>query len=279
MRAFLRLLLATTLAYLTSSVSGQAVPQGTVYFLNVPESIKRPGVLMTQMLRGNERARIFWHYKNDTGQEQVFLLSVEGESRLLRVGHAVFGSPSAAGTEAMLRFQRSDPLNRPARLVVRVRVGRGQTISGVAEGVWNQQSALVARMGNGAEVAGIVRITSPFLFFEERCRVSSEQMGYIRVGESKPGHIAGDYGSTVRVTATYQATKRGRVRISFSPRGGPLTLVYRYNGEVRQSPRVRAKAEQRLMDVWLEPGTSVSLDVYPMGGFNYPVEFRYRVVP
>jgi hypothetical protein len=278
MGAFLRLLLATTLAFLANSVSGQTVPQGTVYFLNVPETIKRPGLVMTQTLRANERARIFWHYKNDTGREQLFLLKTEGECRLLRVGYAVSGSPSVAGTEAMLRFQRSVPLDRPVCLVVRVRVGRGQTISGVAEGIWGQPTPLVAQMGEGAEVAGIARITSPFLFFEERCQVGPGQMGRIRVGEAKPGHIAGDYGSTVRVTAVYQGKKRGRVRISFSPRGGPLTLVYRYNGEVRQSLRVRAKSEQHLMEVCLEPGESVSLDVYPMGGFNYPVEFRYRVV-
>jgi hypothetical protein len=60
-------LLATTLAFLANSVSGQVVPQRTVYFLNAPETIKRPGLVMTQTLRANERARIFWHYKNDTG--------------------------------------------------------------------------------------------------------------------------------------------------------------------------------------------------------------------
>ena len=278
MGALSRLLLATTLAVFANSVNGQAVPQGTVYFLNVPESINRPGIVMTQTLRPNERARIFWHYKNDTGHEQLFVLSAEGETRNLRVGFAASPSPPAAGREAMLRFQRSDPPEKPVRLITQVRVGRGETISGVAEGVWSQSAALLAQMGEGEALEDIARITSPFLFFEEQCQVGVGQAGRIRIGESKPGHISGDYGSTIRVTATYQGKKRAKVRLSFSPRGGPLTLVYRYNGEVRQSPPVRAKGEQRLLDVWLEPGESVSLDVYPLGGFNYPVEFRYRVV-
>jgi hypothetical protein len=278
MRAPLRLLLATTLAVFAHSVIGQTVPRGTVYFLNVPESVRRPGIVMNQVLRPSERARIFWHYKNDTGREQLFVLTSEGDARNLRTGFAVSSSPSAAGTAAMLQFQHSDPSEKPLRLEVRARVGRGQTISGVAEGVWGQSSTLVAQMGEGKELHGIVRIISPFLFVEERCHVSAGQMGRIRVGESRPGRIAGDYGSTIRVTAIYHGKKHGKVRISFSPRGGPLILVYRYNGKVRQSQRVRAKGEQRLVDVWLKPGELVSLDIYPLGGFNYPVELRCRVI-
>jgi len=277
MKTLVRLSLAVLLACFIPVLGYSSTPRGVIYFLNVPETIKKPGVLMSQKINPLERSRIFWHYKNATGRSQLFELSADGIAKHYRAGFHVSSVPANAGTEGMMNFQRFLPSITGQRISIKAWVPSGYTISGVAEGVWDKASNLVAKLGAGPEVDGIAKIISQHLFLEEKIIFSAAQQGVFRVGESRPGHIPGNYGSTIRLWARYYGPIRKKARISFSPRGGNAVLIYRLDGRLVRTSKARAKSDYFLFYKWLNPDESFYIDVYPIGGFNYPLELRVRV--
>ena len=274
MRKLMRITGITTLLMLSSLTQGQQPPQGTIYFLNVPETIRKSGVVNEQKIQDSGRSRIFWHYRNGTGKTQQFTLQVSEKTVGLRMGQGVSFSPPTAGTQAMMRFLQSSPRSE-AYLKTSVSVPKGYTVSGVAEGHWKTGAIIKASLGKGAPVPGIEKIVSPYLFVDNCVTLTSNQAAHLKVGQNKPGHIPGNYGSTVRVSVQSKLPKRIKIRVAFSPRGGPLNLVYIYNGKIACSPRIAAKKEHTLFHAWVDPGQKISLDIYPLGGFNYPAEIRF----
>jgi hypothetical protein len=205
--------------------------KGTVYFLNVPETIKTAGVVRTQMIRGGEISRIFWHYKNATGATQKFSLVISGDVSALHSGQYVSSMPGIAGTEAMYSFLNNKPAS--GQLALNIDVPNGKVVSGIAEGIWTVDSALTASMGSGMEVSGIKNATNPHLTVDSFCTVS--RIGKtikLRLCGDKPGHLAGDYGSMQRITIESKIDKKIILKVAFSPRGGEASCIYEINGRV-----------------------------------------------
>jgi hypothetical protein len=272
-----RLLCATMLSVLAAISAGKDNPEGMIYFLNIPETIRKPGIIHEQKILKDGRSRIFWHYKNSTNSAQQFNIRLSEKNAGTRFGQSVSSSPPTAGTRAMLNFLKSSP--RPEKyLNETVVVPRGYTVSGVAEGIWNKGATIKANLGKGNKVPGIVQVANPHLFVEQVAVLSSTKTVKLSIGQNKPGHISGNYGSTIRTSFKSNLAIKTKIRVSFSPRGGPLNLIYIYNGKVICSPRVAAKKDYTLFYVWLSSGQQVNLDVYPLGGFNYPVEIRFTPI-
>lgn len=252
-----------------------SLAQGAVYFLNVPESIRTPGTIHSTAVGAGERSRVFFHYCNKTGKDQKFTLDIEEEMGSLRTGIATAFFPGEAGTKGMNRFLADKPHKGKASLVTVVK--RGWTVSGVVEGVSEKPSKIVATMGEGPLLSNIQYITSPYLFWQDVRPITHGETVKFRIGERIEGHIAGDYGSTIRVGVVQKAEKESVLTVSVSPRGGDLVFVYNYLGKILNTPTLRAKRDKKLFSRKVAPGETVTLDAFPIGGYNYPVEVIFRL--
>lgn len=272
-------------------------PSGTLYFLNEPESVCKPGTVARQPLLRKGRARIFFHFRNCTGKAQVFTLAVNKtvnktangteskagealeimEARQVRAAFAVDGEPEQAGIRAAHAFMTQNPAK--GGISLRVRVEPLQTVSGIAEGTCDEEGVILAQMGEGDVVRGMKVVANAWIFESFERKMGSSASWKLRLGEDREGRIAGDYGSTLRVGVENVSGKTSRLRIVVSPRGGDLALAYRDQHRVLRTPMLAARSRRELLSRVLRPGEKFSLDLIPAGGFNYPVEFRLLLDP
>ena len=272
----LALCLALCLFALSACLPGPMAAAGTLYFLNSPERVQRPGLLATISLPPDKLARVFFHYKNATGATQRFEVRTSQPLARARWSCQSAYVPGHAGSSAGEHFFWIRPKRHPVRLRLACALRPGMIVSGIVDGTPIRTSEFVVRMGAGQRAPyANVRTTDRIAVDYHFSLTNRNRQQKIRIGGPAPGYVAGSYGRTIRLHARIQ--RPGTVRLVFSPRGGPMRFVYIHNGAIHILPGCLAQRHYELFDIPAGPQDTV--EIIPMGGYCYPIQLSYYLTP
>ena len=87
-----------------SSLSANNVTTKRLVFLNFPEKVTQSGELGKQTIKNASNTRIFFHYLNATGREQVFNFKFKGKLEKYKYAVDTNFEPGLAGSNAAKKF-------------------------------------------------------------------------------------------------------------------------------------------------------------------------------
>ena len=267
------LALAAVLSLKGYAALAQPKTKGTLYFLNDPESIKAAGVLNSFAVRASERTRIFFHYRNATKGAQRFGLSALVPFSGLVSGVAKSPNPGTAGSKATQLFMKALPNSAASALCVSLTLKADETISGIIEGYPLRNGFVVVRMGEGTAIPGAKIYTTKSVLEPHYISLTGKSVSF-RFGDRPVNQIAGQYGTTIMMSAKNVTHKTMWLSVSVSARGGALTFPYLYRGTVFLTALLKPRLYYRLFIVDLRPDEVFRLDTIPSGGWSYPIEVK-----
>jgi hypothetical protein len=243
----------------------------TLYFLNSPEAVQKPGTLTDMSLPG-KKCRVFFHYINCTSHPQHFMLTVSMPMSSAKLGWGVSGDPGTAGCIAATQFLKASASAKEQKIAVSVHLDEGVTISGIIEGDPGREARLVCRMGDITHNT-VWRVASmPLAEAVYSVAVEPGIAKVVRIGQKQSGHIDGDYGVTYTVQIKNSMATALRVSLVVSPRGGGMRVAYRLAGTVHQTPHLKAYGSYEVASMLISPGQTLEFNTIPEGGFSYPLE-------
>jgi hypothetical protein len=272
---------------LLGAVPSRAADQ--LLFCNQPERLTARGAYADAQLEAGREYRIFFHYRNASGNTAPLVVAFEGTpgkplTVLARKGIAdPHARPPIAGRQATARFlNRSERSYRGSgRVRFPMTLRPGQVASGVLSARLPEQGArLRIYFGNNHRVvtgARVVAVEAPRREYQVSLTAKASRQFY-RIGIPDPElrkQIDGTYGFVYRFKLT--APPGRKVRIAFSPRGGQSGMVALVGGVLRQSPIVAHSLWSTVTDTFIgKDGLIVT--TLPFGGVFYPVELVFRLL-
>ena len=269
------LIVLTALLFLVSLPCMALVRRdGTLYFLNAPERVTRPGTLAALTLPGRKKARIFFHYVNCTHQGQRFEVLSSSAILHARCASNYDYDPGHAGSTTGAHFFSQQPHTCYPPVLIRCQLAPGMVVSGILDGYPARQTMLSCRMGSGASVPSGRVLTTQVAKDIQMALSGYRQSASVRVGESHKGDVDGEYGRSVRVHA--KVDHPCRLRVTVSPRGGHIRFVYRHNGSVHEMVGCMAMHWYELFSIPIKDRDTI--EIIPSGGYCYPVLLSYQLL-
>ena len=283
-------------------------------YSNNPESVREMGTLFEGLVPQDGPARLLFHHQNRLGRMMTFQIFVvnprdsPADVQLVGGEAGPFIDPVQAGHRAGQRYLSAIQQDlglvaripgRSARVLVNVRVGRDQTISGIYT---------LRILGGGPLVTQVVASegpASPTLppNLVERARLEphtyptpqksqsyeyrvGQRWAFIHVGRvpiqsgGKTRRLDGNYGVLYRVTVElHNPTDTAQtVRLLMSPDAGLARGVFIIDGQLIEAPQISPPIEAELWKKKLEPGERrrLTIEAMPVGGSNYPISLVVR---
>ena len=249
----------------------------TLHYLNIPESVRVPGIIGQGVILPGAHARIFFHFANKTSGDLTFKLSTDEMLKNHKSSLSTEYFPGDAGSKAVSRFLWDHSIASPARIDLSQVVKPGWTISGIVEGDATKVTSYVASLGDGPVVPGMVTLTSNLPEWCSSFTLLDQQTKRILIGEKHSG-IDGDYGCTDIIQIKSGAKVARKLKITISPRGGSASVPYTINNNLRNTGLLQARSKN-VIYCPINPGETLTFTTIPAGGFNYPVRIEVSLSP
>ena len=272
---FMALLLFGILA--VSSLSASNVTTKRLVFLNFPEKVTRSGELGKQTIKKTSNTRIFFHYLNATGRDQVFNLNFEGKFTDFKSGIAVDKEPGFAGAKANSAFFKAQrkSIDNPK---LSITLPNKSTVSGIADATFDQGDSWLCEMGSGYAIEGIKIITTDNFHKRININLFNNKPNFYRLGDNRNDVIPGDYGFNYNFEVRNTTSKKKMLLCYFDPRGGKMTGVFNVEDKVFYIKEVLPKTTTKFYHKILEPKENISIEYIPTGGYSYPIELKFKLI-
>jgi len=263
-------------AYLLGAVvysqNVSVVSDEKLYYLNKPESIRSAGLLAKFETKSAKNTRIFFHFINKTGKTQDFVLHINNSVSNFRMGYGTSFSPGAAGVAASLTFMQCEPKQKDGGVDFKIRIKPMMVISGICEGFVPEKTQVMSYFGSPPENK-LYEVESSVNVNENIDIALSPDTPVIRIGTKRKDYIVGDYGTTFKLNITSTFEKAKKFKLVMSPRGGHLSLCFKYKDKVITTPVVAAKKQHTVCVFEILPNETYVFETILVGGYAYPVDF------
>jgi hypothetical protein len=276
MKNFLMALLLFGILAVSGSTSNLATSKRLV-FLNFPEKVIKSGELGKQTIKNTSNTRIFFHYLNATGREQVFNLKFEGSFKDFKSGMAIDREPGFAGAKANSSFFKAQrkSIDNPK---LSISLPHRATISGIVDATFDQGDKWHCEMGSGQPVEGIKIVSTDNFHKLFKIDLNDKKPYYYRLGDNRNDIIPGDYGFNYNFSIKNKTSSKKLLICYLDPRGGKITGVFNADGKVITTKEINPRDVTKFYDRFLEPNESIDLSYVPTGGYSYPINLKFKLI-
>jgi hypothetical protein len=245
-------------------------------FLNIPEKIVSPGILGKQTIKNTSNTRIFFHYLNATGRDQVFNLRFEGNFFNFKSAIASDFEPGIAGAEASAAFFKAKEkiIKNP---IVTLNVPNNHTVSGIAEAKFIPGEKWLCELGTTKTIIESKIITIDK--FDRNVEISlNDKPIWYRLGDNRKSSIPGNYGYHFNFNVVNKSSKKKMLVCYLNPRGGKITGVFNVNKQIISTEELLPKTENKFYHKILDSNENISLEYIPTGGYCYPIQIKFKLL-
>lgn len=276
-KIFLALLLFGILV-ISGSTAYDSVLAKRLVFLNFPEKVEESGKLGKQIINEPSNTRIFFHYLNATGREQVFNFKLKGNFKNFRAAVETNEEPGIAGSKAIKNF-----LNAKAKSVSNPQlikeVANGDTVSGIIEAKMDKGNSWNCRLGEGEEVDGIKIINVDDFDRDIQAELKDNKPFEFRLGDNRKDTIPGHYGYNYNFLIKNTSDKDKMLLCFVNSRAGKMTAVFKVGeDDVISTGEVQPKRDIKFHNQLIRPNETLSIQYLPTGGYSYPIELKFKTI-
>ena len=260
-----------------SSLSANNVTTKRLVFLNFPEKVTQSGELGKQTIKNASNTRIFFHYLNATGREQVFNLKFEGKFNDFKSGIAIDKEPGFAGAKANSSFFKAKrkPIENPKLTIT---LPDRMTVSGIVDASFSQGNKWLCEMGTGEPVKGIKIITTDNFHKSFKIDLTNYKPSFYRLGDNRSDIIPGDYGFNYNFEIKNKTNSRKVLLCYLDPRGGKMTGVFNANNKTITTEEINPRDVTKFYHKIVEANETVDLHYVPTGGYSYPINLKFKLI-
>lgn len=276
-KIFLALLLFGILV-VSGSTAYDSVLAKRLVFLNFPEKVEESGKLGKQIINEPSNTRIFFHYLNATGREQVFNFKLKGNFKDFRSAVETNEEPGIAGSKAIKNF-----LNAKAKSVSNPQlikeVANGDTVSGIIEAKMDKGNSWHCRLGEGEEVDGIKIINVDDFDRDIQAELKDNKPFEFRLGDNRKDTIPGHYGYNYNFSIKNTSAKDKMLLCFINSRAGKMTAVFKVGeDDVISTGEVQPKQDVKFHNQLIRPNETLNIQYLPTGGYSYPIELKFKTI-
>jgi hypothetical protein len=277
MKKFFMALLLFGIFAISCFSSGEIKIAKRLVFLNFPEKVETSGELGKQTIKNTSKTRIFFHYLNATGRDQVFKLKFDGKFNDFKSGFGYNKEPGFAGSQANSAFFKSiqKQISNPQ---ITQSISHNTTISGIVEATFQSGTKWSCNMGPGEPVDGIKIISTDKFDKKIKIDLTNNKPIYYRLGDNRTDLIPGDYGFNYNFSLENKTSNKKMLICYFNPRGGKMTGVFNVGDKVFFTKEVLPKITTKFYHKIVLPKEKISLEYIPTGGYSYPIELKFKLI-
>ena len=272
--ALLSKFLFTAKFVLSFYVSSVASSQNHFVYLNMPETLTKPGIVHKKQFTKDTKARYFVHFKNGTNSSQSFSFKSKYAIDNFKKSFSSNIRPEYSGARSVYNFLTSKPsdtkLNATSTLLPE------ETISGIFEGDFQKGDTLLCTFGKSNQELDNVDIYQLDYKFDFSYDLDLNKQVTYKLGSGIENTVAGQYGSDI--TIKIMPKKNGLLRLSFSPRGGSGLLVYQNRGKIFMTKLLPAKKEYYALCISVDKNKPETFTFIPTGGLNFPIQLNFKLI-
>ncbi len=255
-------------------ISSVASSQNHFVYLNMPETLTKPGIVHKKQFTKDTKARYFVHFKNGTNSSQSFSFKSKYTIDNFKKSFSTNIRPEYSGARSVYNFLTSKPsdtkLNATSTLLPE------ETISGIFEGDFQKGETLLCTFGKSNQELDNVDIYQLDYKFDFSYDLDLNKQVTYKLGSGIEGTVAGQYGSDITIKITPK--KNGLLRLSFSPRGGSGLLVYQNRGKIFMTKLLPAKKEYDALCISVDKNKPETFTFIPTGGLNFPIQLNFKLI-
>jgi len=246
-------------------------------FLNFPEKVLKSGNLGKQTIKESSKTRIFFHYLNATGREQVFNFKFKGKLEKYKYAVDTNFEPGLAGSNATKRFLllNYQTAYNPG---FEIKVKDKDTVSGIVEAILYKGDSWSCRMGDDSKISDLKIINVGDYEIEKFIDLKENKPFTFRLGEDKKQIIPGHYGYDYNFYVNNTDAKKKRLICSIDSRAGFLTGVFKINDTVISTSELPAKQETIYFNKIIDSNMPLKITYIPTGGYSYPVQLKFKLI-
>ncbi len=272
--ALLSKFLFTAKFVLSFYISSVASSQNHFVYLNMPETLTKPGIVHKKQFTKDTKARYFVHFKNGTNSSQSFSFKSKYTIDNFKKSFSSNIRPEYSGARSVYNFLTSKPsdtkLNATSTLLPE------ETISGIFEGDFQKGDTLLCTFGKSNQELDNVDIYQLDYKFDFSYDLDLNKQVTYKLGSGIENTVAGQYGSDITIKITPK--KNGLLRLSFSPRGGSGLLVYQNRGKIFMTKLLPAKKEYDALCISVDKNKPETFTFIPTGGLNFPIQLNFKLI-
>ena len=272
--ALLSKFLFTAKIVLSFYISSVASSQNHFVYLNMPETLTKPGIVHKKQFTKDTKARYFVHFKNGTNSSQSFSFKSKYTIDNFKKSFSSNIRPEYSGARSVYNFLTSKPsdtkLNATSTLLPE------ETISGIFEGDFQKGDTLLCTFGKSNQELDNVDIYQLDYKFDFSYDIDLNKKVTYKLGSGIENTVAGQYGSDI--TIKIMPKKNGLLRLSFSPRGGSGLLVYQNRGKIFMTKLLPAKKEYDALCISVDKNKPETFTFIPTGGLNFPIQLNFKLI-
>ncbi len=272
--ALLSKFLFTAKFVLSFYISSVASSQNHFVYLNMPETLTKPGIVHKKQFTKDTKARYFVHFKNGTNSSQSFSFKSKYTIDNFKKSFSTNIRPEYSGARSVYNFLTSKPsdtkLNATSTLLPE------ETISGIFEGDFQKGDTLLCTFGKSNQELDNVDIYQLDYKFDFLYDLDLNKQVTYKLGSGIESTVAGQYGSDITIKITPK--KNGLLRLSFSPRGGSGLLVYQNRGKIFMTKLLPAKKEYDALCISVDKNKPETFTFIPTGGLNFPIQLNFKLI-
>ena len=246
-------------------------------FLNFPEKVTKPGNLGKQTIKSTSKTRIFFHYLNATGRDQVFNFKMFGKFEKYKFAVDTNFEPGLAGSNAAKKFlllNYQNAYNPGFNILVKDK----DTVSGLVEALMNKGNSWTCKLGEDSKIDNLKIINIENYEVEHIVELSENKPQFFRLGENKRDIIPGHYGYDYNFIVINTDSKKKRLICSLDSRAGFMTGVFKINDTVISTDELPAMQETIYYNKIVDPKIALKITYIPTGGYSYPVQFKFKLI-
>jgi hypothetical protein len=272
--ALLSKFLFTAKMVLSFYISAIATNQNQFVYLNMPETLIKPGIVHKKQFTKSIKARYFVHFKNGTNSSQNFSFKSKYIIDDFKKSFSTNIRPEFSGARSVYNFLTSKPSD--AKLNATTLLLPDETISGIFEGDFQKGDTLLCTFGKSNQELDNVDIYQSAYKFDFTYDLDLNKQVSYKLGSGIENTVAGQYGSNITIKITPK--KNGLLRFSFSPRGGDGLLVYQNRGKIFMTKLLPAKKEYDAICISVDKNKPETFTFIPTGGLNFPIQLNFKLI-
>lgn len=263
---------------ISSSTAYNIVLAKRLVFLNFPEKVEEPGKLGKQIINEPSNTRIFFHYLNATGREQVFNFKLKGNFKDFRSAVETNEEPGVAGSKAIKNFLNAKVKSVSNPQLIKI-VSDGDTVSGIIEANMDKGNSWYCRLGEGEEVDGIKIINVDNFDRDIQAELKDNKPFEFRLGDNRKDIIPGHYGYNYNFAIKNTSSKDKMLLCFINSRAGKMTAVFKIGeDDVVSTDEIQPKIDVKFHNQLIRPNETLNIQYLPTGGYSYPIELKFKTI-
>lgn len=267
-------LLFTAKFILSFYVSLIASSQSQFVYLNMPETLTKPGIVHKKQFTKNTKARYFVHFKNGTNKSQKFSFQSKLQIDNFKKSFSTNDRPEYSGAVSVYNFLNTKTSN--SKLNATSTLLPEETISGIFEGDFKKGDTLLCTFGNSKEDLENIDLYQLDYKFNFDYDLQMNRKITYKLGVGIDNTVPGQYGSDISIKINPK--ENGLLKLSFSPRGGSGLLVFQNRGKIFMTKLLPAKKEYDVLYISVDKNKPETFTFIPTGGLNYPIDLNFKLI-